>query len=107
MSRRLKLHKTLCNILACPERGNDCRVYYQPPSTVSMKYPAIVYALNGKEQRHADNRVYLSSDNYSVIVIDSNPDSELVDKIAELPMSRFNTSYAKDNLNHTVYEIYY
>jgi hypothetical protein len=72
-----------------------------------MKYPAIVYAINGKDKRHADDRVYLSSNRYSVTVIDSNPDSDIVDKVSELPMCRFNTAYTKDNLNHTVYEIYY
>jgi hypothetical protein len=72
-----------------------------------MKYPAIVYALNGKDKRHADDRVYLSSNRYSVTVIDSNLDSDIVDKVSELPMCRFNTAYTKDNLNHTVYEIYY
>ncbi len=51
--------------------------------------------------------VYLSSNRYSVTVIDSNPDSDIVDKVSELPMCRFNTAYTKDNLNHTVYEIYY
>jgi hypothetical protein len=72
-----------------------------------MKYPAIVYAINGKDNRHADDRVYLSLNRYSVAVIDSNPDSEIIDKINELPMCRFNTSYTKDNLNHIVFEIYF
>ena len=45
MSRRLKLHSILCGILSCPERGKECRAYFQPPASVSMKYPAIVYAL--------------------------------------------------------------
>ena len=107
MSRRLKLHSELCTILSCPETGKDCRAYYQPPASVSMKYPAIVYALNGKSKRHADDRVYLSSNSYSVTLIDSNPDSELVDKLSELPMCRFKTSYTKDNLHHTVFVIYY
>ena len=79
MSRRLKLHSILCGILDCPERGKECRAYFQPPASVSMKYPAIVYALNGKDKRHADDRVYLSSNRYSVTVIDSNPDSDIVD----------------------------
>lgn len=61
MSRRLKLHSILCGILDCPERGKECRAYFQPPASVSMKYPAIVYALNGKDKRHADDRVYLTS----------------------------------------------
>lgn len=105
--RTTQADSILCGILDCPERGKECRAYFQPPASVSMKYPAIVYALNGKDKRHADDRVYLSSNRYSVTVIDSNPDSDIVDKVSELPMCRFNTAYTKDNLNHTVYEIYY
>lgn len=107
MSRRLKLHDILCGILECPNHGNDCRAYFQPPASVKMKYPAIVYALNDIENTFADNRVYLSSRSYSITVIDSDPDSELIGKVASLPTSRFNRHYTKDNLNHDVFEIFY
>lgn len=88
MSRRLKLHSILCGILSCPERGKECRAYFQPPASVSMKYPAIVYALNGKDKRHANDRVYLSSNRYSVTVIDSNPDSDIVDNVISSSSNR-------------------
>lgn len=107
MSRRLKLHDILCGILECPNKGSECRAYFQPPATVKMKYPAIVYALNDIENTFADNRVYLSSRCYSITVIDSDPDSELIGKVASLPTSRFNRHYTKDNLNHDVFEIFY
>ena len=90
MSRRLKLHNALCDILSCPNKGPECRAYFQPPSSVKMKYPAIVYALE-----------------YSVTVIDSDPDSSLVGKVASMPTSRFNRHYTKDNLNHDVFEIFF
>ena len=40
-SRRLKLHDILCKILECPNEGFDCRVYFQPPTSVKMKYPLL------------------------------------------------------------------
>lgn len=107
MNRRLKLHNVLCGVLECPNSGPACRVYFQPPGTVKMQYPAIVYALNDIENTYADDRVYLSSENYSVTIIDSDPDSPLINKMASLPMSRFNRHYTKDNLNHYVFMLYY
>lgn len=107
MNRRLKLHDILCEILECPNRGSACRVYFQPPGTVKMQYPAIVYELNDIENKYADDGVYLSSKNYSVTVIDSDPDSSLIGKVASLSTSRFNRHYTKDNLNHDVFTIFY
>lgn len=107
MNRRLKLHNILCGVLECPRSGSACRVYFQPPSSVKMQYPAIVYELNDIENTYADDGVYLSSKNYSVTVIDSDPDSSLIGKVASLPTSRFNRHYTKDNLNHDVFTIFY
>jgi hypothetical protein len=105
MSRRLKLHEILCDILSCPTTGTDCRAYFQPPTSVKMKYPAIVYGLSDIENTFANDGVYLSARKYSVTVIDSDPDSELIGKVAGLPTSRFNRHYTGDNLNHDVFEI--
>ena len=55
MSRRLKLHNALCDILSCPNKGPECRAYFQPPSSVKMKYPAIVYALDDIENTFAND----------------------------------------------------
>ena len=59
MSRRLMLHELLCESLGCPNRGRECRVYFQPPSTVKMKYPAIVYALDDIENTFANDGVFV------------------------------------------------
>ena len=94
MSRRLKLHNALCDILSCPNKGPECRAYFQPPSSVKMN-------------TFANDGVYLSARKYSVTVIDSDPDSSLVGKVASMPTSRFNRHYTKDNLNHDVFEIFF
>lgn len=107
MSRRMKLHNILCDILSCPDKGLECRAYFQSPTSVKMKYPAIVYALNDIDNAFADNMVYLSARKYSVTVIDSDPDSSIVGKVASMPTSKFNRHYTKDNLNHDVFEIFF
>lgn len=100
-NRRLKLHEILCGILGTRN------VYFQPPASVRMNYPAIVYGLDDIENTYANDRVYLFTKRYFVTVIDRNPDSLIVDEVALLPMCRFSRSYTKDNLNHYVFELYF
>ena len=88
MASRLDLQTFLEELL---ESKN---VYFQPPESVKMKYPAIVYALDDIENVHADNGVYSSHRHYSVTVIDSDPDSELVGKVvADRKSTRLNSSH--------------
>lgn len=108
MNRRYKLHNELCDILACPYSGSLCRVYFQPPSSVKMQYPAIVYSLNDIDSEYANNRVYTALKAYTVTIIDKNPDSELVDKLLKSSIiSKFDRSFTSDNLNHFVFKIMY
>lgn len=101
MASRLELHEVLCDILG------SRHVYYQPPESVKMVYPAIVYSKNSIDIKHGDDLVYRQVVGYSVTLIDKDPDSEFVDKIMQIPMCRFDRHYAADNLNHDVFTIYY
>lgn len=82
-------------------------VYFQPPASVNMKYPAIVYSLDSIDSGHADDGVYFFNKRYSVTVIYRDPDSDLVDKLAQLPTCRHNRHYTKDNLNHDVFLLFH
>ena len=66
--RRLELHEILCTILG------SRNVYFQPPESIKMNYPAIVYGLDDIDNQYANDGVYLSHRRYSVTVIDKNPD---------------------------------
>lgn len=101
MASRLELHEELCKLLG------SRNVYFQPPSTVQMKYPAIVYSLDALENRHANDSIYSMNVRYSLTYIDSNPESGKVQEILKLPYCRFNRFYISDNLNHYTYTIYY
>ncbi len=99
--RRLQLHEILCDVLG------SRNVYFQPPESIKMNYPAIVYGRDVIKNSYANDGIYLTLRRYSVTVIDKNPDSPIVGKVAALPTSRFNRHYEKDNLNHDVYTIFY
>lgn len=96
---RVELHEILCGIC-----GN---VYYQTPETTKMVYPCIRYSRSRIQNRRADNDVYGQTCVYEVIVIDKNPDSQIVAAVSVLPHCRHDRHYVSDNLNHDVFTLYY
>ena len=101
MASRLELHEKFCEILG------SRNVYFQPPASVRLNYPAIIYFRKDIDNRYADDLVYKQDAAYDVTVIDRNPDSEIVVKVSQLPTCRFDRHYNADNLNHDVFTLYY
>lgn len=99
--RRLKLHKELVKIL-----GSN-NVYFQPPESIKMKYPAIVYERSNMFIPHASNVVYFTQCTYRVTVIESDPDGAIANKMSRFPTASFNRHYNMDNLSHDVFTINY
>ena len=86
--------------------GNK-NVYYDPPENLKMRYPAIRYSKSKISTRHADDKIYNKMVRYELIVISSEPDSEVINKILEMPYSSFDRHYISDNLHHDVLTLYY
>lgn len=82
-------------------------VYFQPPSNVKLKYPAIVYTRINLEPIRADNGIHKLTAEYEVVVIDHDPDSPIVYELAQLPLCRHVQHYEEDNLNHDAFRLYY
>ena len=101
MDRRIKLQELLESVLG------SRNVYYQPPSNVRMKYPAIVYSRSDIDNLRADDDIYRQTTAYEVIVIDPNPDSRIAYDISKLPKCRYTRHFESDNLNHDVFKIYF
>lgn len=102
MSRRLDLHALLVGIL-----GNEKRVYFQPPPSVKMTYPCIVYSRDFATTVFAGDKPYLHTRRYQVIIIDQDPDSLIPAKIAALPLCVFDRFYTTENLNHDVFKLFF
>lgn len=106
MASRLKLHQRLKDLLS--ELGEPQNVYYQPPESIRLEYPCIVYKRNGAVTTFANNKPYTFKPSYEVKVIDRDPDSPIVRAIGmSFPESRFNRHFTVDNLNHDVFIIYW
>lgn len=101
MAQRLDLHAIFRAVL-----GSN-NVYFQPPSNINLQYPCIVYERARMNVSYADNSPYRHTKRYKVTLITSNPDSDLVDKLAMLPQSSHDAFYIADSLNHDVFTIYF
>ena len=80
MVQRLKLHQLL-------ETFTE-NVYFQPPTNIQLKYPCIIYKRDFADTKFADDNPYNHKLRYAITIIDQNPDSEIPEKVASMPLSR-------------------
>lgn len=88
-------------------KGITPNVYFQPPNGLNILYPCIIYVRDSMDMTYADNSLYGHSIRYQITVIDRNPDSELVHKVAMLPLASHNRFFTADDLNHDVFTLYF
>jgi hypothetical protein len=100
-SRRLELHQILVDLLG------STNSYFQPPDDIKLKYPCIMYRRSRFDSKYADDLLYKGTQAYQVTVMDFDPDSDIPDKIRNLPLCRFDRHFTKDGLNHDVFNLYY
>jgi hypothetical protein len=98
---RLDLQDLLIEIL------DSDNVYFQPPSNVEMKYPCIVYNRESIDPVWGNGKPYKLDNRYQVTVIDRDPDSEIPDKVANLPKCIHDRFFIADNLNHNVFRLFF
>lgn len=99
-ANRLKLHNELKQFIN--------NVYFQPPESVKMSYPCIVYSRSTDFERQANNRHYVGVEQYDLTIIGHKPDSELAEELREhFPMCSITQHYVADNLQHTKLRLYY
>lgn len=102
MAKRLDLQKKLEEVLGTRN------VYFQPPESIKLNYPCVIYDLSNEKNLFADDIIYKSKNIYTITIIDKNPDSLLPHKIRDsFCYCNFNRAYSADNLHHFVYELYY
>jgi hypothetical protein len=86
--------------------GNG-NVYFQPPPDFKMQYPCIVYQKDFLLSDWADGIPYRQGDRYQVTTIDRDPDSDLPQKIRNLPMCVYDRFFTAKNLNHHVFKLFF
>lgn len=83
-------------------------VYFQPPQSLKMKYPAIIYDFARINVKKANNQPYLKDRNYTVTLVHNDPDNTLVDELLEHFMFiSLDRPYVADGLYHYVFSLFY
>ena len=85
--------------------GSD-HVYFQPPESVKLVYPCIVYERNDIDKVMASDDVYIKDESYTVTLITKDPDSPLIDELLGLRYCSYDRHFVSDNLNHEIFNIY-
>lgn len=102
MEKRIKLQRELEAILGSK------KVYFQPPESLRLEYPCIIYRRSNCETKFSNNMPYNFTKQYDLTYITKNPDDPMVDKIAmSFQMIQHDRFYTADNLNHDVFTLYY
>lgn len=102
MAPRLELQTLLVSLVP-----TNWKVYFQPPPNIQMSYPAIVYSRSDLDIKYASDNPYAHKWAYQVTVIDLSPDSPVLDKIKLLQLIKFNRAFVADNLNHSVFTLFF
>ena len=102
MASRLDLQTELEELLG------STNVYFQPPESVRLKYPCVVFNKNNWYIRNANDFPYLYQPNYQITFIDYDPDADWdVKMMRHFRYVSYDRSFTADNLNHWVFRLYY
>ena len=102
MPSRFNLHEELVTILGTRN------VYFQPPESIRMTYPCIVYHKNAPGVSYADDIKYLDRKRYDLVVISRDPDNDIAENIANyFNYCTIQSRYIAENLYHDTLELYY
>ena len=101
-TKRIQLQNELEDVLGSKN------VYFQPPESMKLQYPCIIYFKTNVPLRYANNKVYHMKQGYTVTVVDKDPDSEIpFDITKHFEYCRIDSFYKSENLNHTKLTLYY
>lgn len=101
MERRIALQKLLEEILG------SRYVYFEPPESIKLSYPCIIYGYTNLNVKYADDKKYLKKKAYDVTVISLDPEDEVSEKVSDLDYCFFDRRFTSDNLIHDVYRLYF
>lgn len=102
MNRRLELQTKLEDIM------QNKHVYFQPPASVKLIYPCVIYTIGDGDTKHANDSIYQYVNSYSLMFIYKQPNIDIIENVLkEFQMCKFDRTYCSDNLYHYVFTIYY
>ena len=98
---RLELHDVLSSTME--SNGETPHLYFQPPETVKLVYPCIVYRLAFMASDYADDDPYRILVTYDITYITRSPTSKVPTDLTRSHGFTFDRYYVSDNLHHYAY----
>lgn len=83
-------------------------VYFQPPESIKLQYPCIIYTLEKPSLRRASDKIYTTTNKYQITLISKTPE----DPIASVIPGSFDYCtpdrvFVSDNLYHYNFTLFY
>ena len=98
---RVELHHKLVEML-----GSN-NVYFDPPENFKLKYPCIVYYLEGLADIPADNQTYRRLHRYNLTYITTKAEDPFAEELAALRYCTLTRPFAVSDLHHWSYTLFY
>lgn len=100
-ANRVELSEKLKALMS--ECGETPHLYFQPPESVKLEYPCIVYHLRTFTSTYADDLPYKTNIGFDLTYITRDPDSKVPSKLVKMERMGFDRYYTADNLHHYAY----
>lgn len=102
MDNRLELQSRLESII-----GNK-NVYFQPPASIKLSYPCVIYNIGSGDVKYADDKAYRYTYSYEITFIYKRPTLGIIEQmLSEFQMCKLSRVFTNDNLNHYVFSLYF
>jgi len=99
--------KTRSDLQLYLENVSGVKVYFNPPETVQLTYPCIVYNRDYIYNHHADNKIHLQENRYVVNVLDKKVDGDIFKIISKLPRCRYKNHSFKNGISQDSFTLYF
>ena len=99
--RRVNLHHMLEDILGSKN------VYYDPPESFKLKYPCIVYYMEGFADIPADNQTYRRMRRYNMTYITTDSEDPVAERLADIRYCTLTRPFVASDLFHFSYTLFY
>lgn len=99
LTTRLQLQARLEELLG------SRNVYYQPPETLKMLYPCLVYNPQSVETVYANDDPYMTWDSYLVTSITKEAEDPMLEVLRSERGFAFDRHFVADNLHHNVFRL--
>lgn len=87
--------------------GEGVHRYFQPPPSLQIKYPCVVYEISSGNSQYADNHLYIYENRYTLTYLTRHANDSNNEKIQTLQKCRFDRRYCSNGLYHNVYDLYF